>query len=449
MLDVSALAEEAHGNFQLTEKQVLQRDAAAGPARHILAFGGSRSGKTFGFVRCVVVRAISAPASRHLICRLHNIDVRQAVMMDTFPTVMRLCFPGVPYQVFKADQYALFDNDTEIWFGGLDDKERVEKILGKEYATIYPNETSQIAFETITTLRTRLAQKAYKVNGEQLPLKAYYDLNPTTKQHWTFREFVEGLRADNGLPLPEGSRAFVQMNPQDNPNLPKEYLEELDSLPERQRLRFKDGQYLSEVPGTLWPVDRIDAARVAEAPELKRIVIAVDPSGSDGVGGDAQGIVIVGLGVDNHAYVLNDASCKLSPAGWGRRAVECYRKFGADIMVAESNFGGAMVENTIKTVDDTVKVKMVTASRGKHIRAEPIAALYEPDDNHPVGRVHHVGKFPELEDQMAAFTTDGYQGSGSPDRADALVWALTELMLGKKRMVGMLVKNEARRGKAA
>jgi hypothetical protein len=396
------------------------------------------------------VRALSAPASRHLICRLHNIDVRQAVMMDTFPTVMRICFPGVPYQIFKADQYALFDNDTEIWFGGLDDKERVEKILGKEYATIYPNETSQIPFETITTLRTRLAQKAYKVNGEQLALKAYYDLNPTTKSHWTYREFVENVRADNGLPLPEGSRAFVQMNPEDNPNLPAEYLEELEGLPERQRLRFKDGQYLSEVPGTLWPVEAIDACRVDQAPQLKRIVVAVDPSGSDGVGGDAQGIVVAGMGIDNHAYVLQDASCKTSPAGWGRRAIELYKQYGADIIVAEANFGGAMVENTIKTVDDRAKVKLVKASRGKHIRAEPIAAMYEGNDQNGGPKVHHVGRFPELEDQMSAFTTDGYQGSGSPDRADALVWALTELMLGDKKMVGMLVKKNARsKAKAA
>lgn len=431
--------------FKLTEKQELQRDAAASKARHVLAFGGSRSGKTFGFVRCVAVRAISAPESRHLICRLHNIDVRQAVMMDTFPTVMRMCFPGVPYTVFKADQYAVFDNKAEIWFGGLDDKERVEKILGKEYATIYPNETSQISFETITTLRTRLAQKAYKVNGERLPLKAYYDLNPTTKSHWTYREFVEHVRADNGVPLPPGSRAFVQMNPEDNPNLPAEYLEELESLPERQRLRFKEGQYLSEVPGTLWPVDRIDACRVESAPELRRVAVAVDPSGSDGVGGDTQGVVVVGLGADNHAYVLFDASCKLSPAGWGRRAVDMYERYGADIIVAESNYGGAMVENTIKTVSDKVKVKLVSASRGKHIRAEPIAALYEPSEQYPRGRVHHVGKFLELESQMSAFTTDGYQGSGSPDRADALVWALTELMLGDKKMVGMLVKKSARK----
>lgn len=321
-----------------------------------------------------------------------------------------------------------FDNGAEVWFGGLDDKERVEKILGKEYATIYVNEASQVAYETVLTLRTRLAQNSRKVNGQPLALKAYYDLNPTGRSHWTYREFVEGVRPDNLTPLPEGSRAWVQLNPTSNPHLPSAYLEELSQMPERHRQRFLEGKYLSEVPGTLWPMDRLDACRVDRAPQLTRIVVAVDPSGSDGAGGDSQGIVVVGKGIDGHAYVLEDATCRLSPAGWGARAVQMYGKWNADLIVAEGNYGGAMVENTIRSADPRAKGKIVSASRGKHVRAEPIAALYEARDQKPV-QAHHVGRFPEMEDQMAAFTTSGYQGSGSPDRADALVWGMTELMM--------------------
>ena len=284
------------------------------------------------------------------------------------------------------------------------------------------------------TLRTRLAQKVEKVNGDRLALKAYYDLNPTGKSHWTYQEFVAGVNPANQEPIPAGTRAWVQMNPIDNPHLPSEYMQEMDTLPERQRQRFRDGNYLSEVPGTLWPVDSIDESRVWEAPEIHRIVIAVDPSGSDGTGGDSQGIIAAGRGVDGHAYVLEDASCRLGPAGWARRAVDLYHKHGADLLVAEANYGGAMVESTIKTVDPDVPVKLVKASRGKHVRAEPVAALYESrksDDGRELvpPRAHHVGRLPELEEQMSSFTTQGYQGSGSPDRADALVWALTELML--------------------
>lgn len=414
--------------FSLTAKQQELRNAAASRARHILGYGGSRSGKTFGFCYCVAVRALSAPNSRHLIARLHNIDVRQAVMMDTWPAMMRAAFPDVPYTVNKADQFAVMHNGAEVWFGGLDDKERVEKILGKEFSTIYPNECSQIAYETILTLRTRLAQKISKSDGRQLPLKAYYDLNPVGRSHWTYREFVEGVRPDNRLPLPEGTRTWVQLNPDENPHLPPEYLEELDTLPERQRQRFKEGKYLSEVPGTLWPLERIEKGRRAKTPDMQRIVVAVDPSGSDGIGGDSQGIVVAGKGVDGHAYVLEDATCRLSPAGWGSRVVQKFRQWGADRVVAEKNFGGAMVEHVVLTADRTVPVTLVNASRGKHQRAEPVAALYEEHGDRKA-MAHHVGVFTELEDQMAMFTTEGYQGAGSPDRADALVWALSDLLI--------------------
>jgi phage terminase large subunit-like protein len=421
--------------FELTSKQAALRDAAAGGARHILGVGGSRSGKTFGFCYCVAVRAMSTPESRHLITRLHNIDVRQAVMLDTWPKMMRLAFPGVPYDVNKSDQYVTVPGGAEVWFGGLDDKDRVEKILGKEYATIYPNECSQIAYDTILTLRTRLAQACTKRDGRRLGLKAYYDLNPVGRSHWTHKEFVELVRPENGLPIEAGSRAHVFLNPIDNPHLPPEYMAELDGLPDRQRQRFRDGKYLSEVPGALWSLsDRkaedgkeipgIEQLRVAEPVPLRRVVIGVDPSGSDGTGGDSQGIVACGLGTDGHAYVLADRTCRLSPDGWGSVVARVARELGADRVVAERNYGGAMVEAVLRTADATMSVKLVNASRGKVVRAEPVAALYEQ------GRVHHVGSFPDMEEQMTMTTTAGFQGSGSPDRLDALVWALTELMLG-------------------
>jgi phage terminase large subunit-like protein len=414
---------EAMPTFSLTLKQAEQRDVAASTARHVLAFGGSRSGKTFGFCYFIAVRALSAPESRHLVARLHNIDVRQTVMMDTWPGMMRRAFPSVGYDEDKRDQFVTLANGSEIWFGGLDDKERTDKILGKEFATIYVNEASQVSFASIVTLRSRLAQNAVKVDGRALIQKAYYDLNPVGKAHWTHREFIDGVRPDNGVSLTPGTRRYLVMNPTDNPNLSQDYLDELAAMPERQRKRFFSGEYLSEVPGALWPLDTVEGLRVSVAPELTRVVVAVDPSGSDGTGGDSQGIGAVGLGVDGHAYVTHDRSCRLPPNGWAQRAVSLYGQVGADVLVAEINFGGAMVESTIRTADPNVNYKQVTASRGKHVRAEPVAALYEQ------GKVHHVGAFPELEEQMGMFTTAGYQGSGSPDRVDWLVWALTELML--------------------
>ena len=415
--------------FQLTPKQVEVRDTVlAAPGVHKLLYGGSRSTKTFLLCYALSKRAWMAPNSRHLICRLHNVDVRHAVMMDTWLAVMRLAYPelkrGRNWEIKTADQICVYDNGSEVWFAGLDDEERVDKVLGKEYSTTLANECSQIPYASIQTLRSRLAQNVNRVDGERLALKAYYDLNPVGQLHWTYKEFVKKVRPENDMPLtnPANYQSAI-MNPADNPLLPAEYHEILDAMPERQRMRFRDGKYITELPGALWQGETIEKLRVQQAPDLQRIVIGVDPSGSDGTGGDSQGIVIAGLGVDGHCYVTEDASCKLGPNGWGGRVVQKYRGHEADLVVAEINYGGAMVESTIRTCDPNVSYKAVTASRGKHIRAEPVSALYDQ------GKVHHVGRFPELEEQMGMMKATGYEGTGSPDRLDALVWAITELML--------------------
>ena len=183
-----------------------------------------------------------------------------------------------------------------------------------------------------------------------------------------------------------------------------------------------DAEILDDVPGALWTRDRIRVG--PPPPDLVRVVVAVDPSGASGnEDGDSIGIVVAGKGADGRAYVIEDATCDLGPAGWGRRAVERYAAHRADVIVAERNFGGAMVESVIRTADRRANVKLVTASRGKAVRAEPIAALYEQ------GRVTHAPALDLLEDQMMQMTLTGFVGQGSPDRVDALVWALTELML--------------------
>lgn len=210
-------------------------------------------------------------------------------------------------------------------------------------------------------------------------------------------------------------------------NLAPKFLKTIREKYEGTRLGRQElnAEILDDLPGALWTRDEIDKHRLKVAPAMRRIVVAVDPSGTGGVDddGDSIGIVVAGLGIDGRGYILADRTCKLSPDGWGRRAVAAYNEFKADRIVAERNFGGAMVEHVIKTVDRKAAYKEVTASRGKVARAEPIAALYEQ------GRVSHIGAMPELEDQMCLFGPDGFIGEGSPDRTDALVWALTELMI--------------------
>lgn len=183
-----------------------------------------------------------------------------------------------------------------------------------------------------------------------------------------------------------------------------------------------NAELLEDVQGALWTAEQIDSCRLRSAPDLKRIVVAVDPSGTSGGGqGDDIGIVVAGQSVDGRFHVLEDASCNLSPDGWARRVALAFEKHRADRVVAEKNFGGAMVEAVLRTAAKHLPVKLVHASRGKIVRAEPIAALYEQ------GKVSHCGTFDDLEDQMCAMTGGGYVGEGSPDRADALVWALSDL----------------------
>lgn len=431
----------------LTPKQREANRLLASPARNVMLRGGSRSGKTFLLVRALIQRALNAPESRHAIFRFRFNHAKTSVWSDTLPKVLKLCFPTLRVRFDKTDFYVELPNGSQIWIAGLDDKERVEKILGQEYATLYFNESSQIPWGSVETAMSRLAQKcalapeiAAATGRAWLTLKAFFDCNPPSKLHWSYQLFR--LKAKPGtkeaLPNP-GDYAEMKVNPSDNAeNLPPEYFEVLASMSSARRLRFEAGEWASEVNGALWALeDRkapdgrampgLDGLRVAKAPELQRIVVAVDPSGTKGDGsGDDIGIVAAGLGIDGEAYVLEDATCQLSPEGWGRRAVELYHRHGADRILGERNFGGDMVRFTVATADRKAAFKEVTASRGKAVRAEPISALYEQ------GRVHHVGDFPELEDEMVNFTASGFIGDGSPNRADALVWAITDLMLGRR-----------------
>jgi phage terminase large subunit-like protein len=180
-----------------------------------------------------------------------------------------------------------------------------------------------------------------------------------------------------------------------------------------------NAELLDDNPGALWQRAQIDALRVRSMPATRRVVVAVDPAVTSREDSDETGIVAAALGVDGQYYVTHDVSLIATPDAWARAAVKLYHDVNADRLVAEINNGGEMVEHLMRTVDRDVAYKAVTATRGKLIRAEPIAALYEQ------GRVHHVGAFPQLEDQMCDY--DPLTAPWSPDRMDALVWALTEL----------------------
>jgi hypothetical protein len=407
-----------------------------GPQRHTLLAGGARSGKTFLLTKALVTRAINAPGSRHVILRHRANAVWASIGLDTLPKVMSVCFPGVPYKKGNPQSPYFVIEGSEIWLGGLDEQERVEKILGQEFSTIYLNECSEIRFTSVLVARTRLAQKiAVRESPDKfLTQRAYYDLNPAGSNHWTNREFGNGVDPVSGRPLanPDNFRRLF-VNPEDNAeNLTPDYLEELRNLPEKQRRRFYEGAYVSEIAGALWTYEELESWRVEESeiPTLTRIIVAVDPSGAAGkedVRSDEIGIIVAGKGVDGRLYILADYSLRDGPDAWARAAIRAYHIYQADAIVGEVNFGKAMVEYTIRSIDPTVPIRQVTASRAKHVRAEPISNLYRQD------KARHVGRFPNLEDQLVNFSVSGYIGEKSPDRADAMIWAATDLMLEAER----------------
>lgn len=206
-------------------------------------------------------------------------------------------------------------------------------------------------------------------------------------------------------------------------NLAPQFFAQIITKYEGTRLGRQElgGELLDDIPGALWNRKMLDDLRIAKAPEMVRVVVAIDPAMTSGEDSDETGIVVAGKGIDGHGYVLADRTCRMSPDGWAKRAVEAYKEFEADRIIAEVNNGGDMVERMIRIASYDVPYKAVHASRGKRVRAEPISALYEQN------RMHHVGTYERLEDQMCSFTPDGYDGS--PDRVDALVWAFTELMV--------------------
>ena len=215
----------------------------------------------------------------------------------------------------------------------------------------------------------------------------------------------------------------------DNPGLPAAIKATLKRRYEGTRLGRQElaGELLTDVEGALWTGEMIEQAHASTPdplPDMARVVVAIDPAVTSGEDADETGIVVVGLGVDGRAYVLADRTCQLSPDGWARRAVAAYEEFDADRIIGEANNGGELVESVIRTVSRSVSYRAVHASRGKRVRAEPVAALYEQ------GRVSHAAPMPALEDQLTTWTPEA---GVSPDRLDALVWGLTSLGLVAER----------------
>ena len=316
-------------------------------------------------------------------------------------------------KIDKTDFYYTLPNGSEIWIGGLDDKERVEKILGKEYSTIYFVEASQLDLNSVNIAMTRLAEKNI------LRKKAYFDMNPPSKRHWSFKMFIKHIHPKTKKELPPDNYVSLKMNPVDNlDNIDEAYMDILDGLPEKEKKRFKKGEFADDDEGCLFKSEYIE--RIYDIPDFDRIVVSIDPAVTSNDNSNETGITVEARKGD-FGYVLEDLSGIYKPSEWGQIAVDLYYKWEADRIIGEINNGGEMIEAVIRNIDRNVSYKSVRATRGKVKRAEPVAALYEKH------KIFHYGVLDRLEEQMETFETVERSGNESPDRVDSMVWGFIEL----------------------
>lgn len=384
----------------------LQGDFIADDHRYALFLGGIGSGKTTAgaikalrHIRPNTLGMVIAPTFRMLR------DATWRTALDVWRSV------GLAEQVLRGDELrVVFANGAEAIFRSAEDPERLR---GPNASWAWIDEGALCLPDTWPITIGRLRE-----HGVAGP--AWVTTTPKPRDvrggraNWTHRVFLSA--ATDETTVYRGSTA-------DNPFLAREYVDSLRSQYTARLARQElDAEYLTDTPGALWTWAMLEGRR--PAPDLARVVVSIDPAVTSGEESDETGIVVAGLGVDGRGYVLADRSCRLSPDGWASRAVQAFDDYAADVVLAETNNGGDLVERTIKTVRRTIPYRKVHASRGKQTRAQPVAALYEQ------GRVSHVDVFAELEEQLTTWTPED---GTSPDRLDALVWALTELLVETRR----------------
>lgn len=258
--------------FQKTTKQVEAIKILGGSALHNMCYGGSRSGKTFNIIRAIIIRA-SKCKSRHAVFRKTFNSLKTSIWLDTLPKVLMLCFPDLQVEYNKTDYYIKLPNGSEIWFCGLDDDKRVDKVLGKEFSTEFFNECSEISYYSIQVVLSRLAEKT------QLKKKVYYDMNPPNKAHWSYWLFIRKIDPVDDEPIenPE-DYTFIKMNPKDNiENIDENYLKILEKMPEKERLRFLEGEFADSDDGqAYYAFDRDRHVNETNKKVIGTIIVGMD-----------------------------------------------------------------------------------------------------------------------------------------------------------------------------
>jgi phage terminase large subunit-like protein len=374
--------------------------------RYLGAYGGRGSGKSHHFAERLIEELIRFPKARAVCVREIQKSLKESAYRLLSDKVQTLRMEGL-FDV-KNDEIRTTKGGV-IVFQGMQDHtaESIKSLEGFKYAWV---EEAQ----TMSERSLELLRPTIRIAGSQL----WFSWNPRVPTD-AVDKFLRGIH------VPEGT-TIVRCNHYDNPWFPKEL--------EAERLfdkRYKpdryshiwEGDYEPQAVGAIWMMANINETRVESRPnDLTRVLVSVDPATSSEEHSDEHGITVGGISETGHGYLLQDATTKGSPSKWARRAIAMYDLWGADAIVVEKNQGGDMCKHTLQSVRPGIPVILVHASRGKHARAEPVSALYD------ISRVHHVGHdFSQLEAQMCQMTSGGYEGEGSPDRVDSLVWLFTEL----------------------
>jgi hypothetical protein len=374
------------------------------------AWGGRGSGKSHFFAELLIERCITTPGLRAVCLREVQKSLKESAKRLLEDKIQAM---GVGHLFEVQADCIKTPGGGIIIFQGLQDhtSESIKSLEGFRVAWV---EEAQ----TISERSLELLDPTIRSPGSEM----WFSWNPRNATD----PIDKLLRGQN----PPTKSVVVKACYSDNPFFPAELEEKRAYAEKHSRERYGHiwlGDYEPAAIGAIFDRVTIAQNRREAAPELDRVVVGIDPAVSSESGSDMHGVVVAGRCTAGHGYVVHDGSLRGSPRQWAERAVALYDAYEADAIVIEVNQGGDMCRHTLQSVRPGLRVVEVRATRGKHVRAEPIAALYS------LGRVHHVGTMPELEDQLCLFTASGYEGAGSPDRADALVWAMTELFPGMVR----------------
>jgi hypothetical protein len=375
------------------------------PSRYKGAYGGRGSAKSHFFAGLIVDECVAKPGTRAVCVREVQKSLKESAMRLIADKIESYKAPGFKVKTDQIDT----PGGGVILFQGLQDhtNESIKSLEGFRIAWI--EEAQTLSARSLEMLRPTIRAPGSEIWASWNPRNAADPVDA----------FFRGL-------TPPPDCIAVRANYSDNPWFPSELEMERAHDEATNPVRYAHiwlGEYEPAAIGAIW--DRLvlhNGRRTREScPTFKRIVVAVDPNTSNEPGADEAGVVVVALGEDGRGYFLEDGSLKGGPEKWAKRTFELFDKWQADCIIAEVNQGGDMVRMTLSTVRPAFPYTTVHASRGKHVRAEPIAALYHG------GQISHVGTFQSLEDQMCLMTASGYDGDGSPDRCDAMVWAFTDL----------------------